>query len=120
MARILLVEDDPDAASIVAEALQDENHVARVAASGEQAIGVLTSESVDAIVTDLRMPSLDGAQLVRYVRAHPQHSRIPIVMISGFAAHAELAGEVDAFLQKPFRAHRLTELLRDLLRDRVA
>ncbi|HEX6957304.1 MAG TPA: hypothetical protein VF194_04895 [Ferrovibrio sp.] len=52
-------------------------------------------------------------------RSHPRHSRVPVIMISGLPAHHELAGEVDAFLQKPFRMARLTELLRELLADRV-
>lgn len=119
MARILLVDDDPDAAELIAEALQDEHHVAHIASSAELAIQVLNSDKMDAVVTDLRMPGLDGAKFVRFLRSHPRHSRVPVIMISGLPTHHELAGEVDAFLQKPFRMARLTELLRELLADRV-
>jgi two-component system, cell cycle sensor histidine kinase and response regulator CckA len=120
VARILLVDDDPMASEIIAQALQDDGHVARIAASGEQAILSLEQDGADAVVTDLSMPSLDGSQLVRFIRAHPRHAKMPVIMISGTAAHDRLAGEVDAFLQKPFRIQRLTDLLRELLPGHAA
>jgi CheY-like chemotaxis protein len=107
--RILLVEDDPDARRITTWMLED--HGARVKATinGLDALQVLGTLDVDpdVILTDLRMPGLDGYGLVRRLQVDRQWSRVPVVALTvlaemedylrtlahGFAAH--LAKPVD-------------------------
>jgi CheY-like chemotaxis protein len=74
---------------------------------------------LDAIVTDLRLPNLDGWELIRQLRADPRTTEIPIVIVSGFGTHAdrEQARRLgcDIFLTKPCAATTLTNAVQKVL-----
>ena len=64
----LLVDDNIDFAENLAEILRDEGHRATVAGSGAEALKALSKERFDAVLTDMRMPVMGGAQFVRELR----------------------------------------------------
>jgi CheY-like chemotaxis protein len=71
-ARILVVDDEPDLAEMVAEMLRRDGHEARVISSADAALGAVREGSVDLVVSDIRMPGLDGPGLYRaLVKARP-------------------------------------------------
>lgn len=71
--RILIVDDEPAIAALLAEALAADGHDARTATSGADALHAVAAARFDAVLTDLRMPDLDGARLVpRLVAADPR------------------------------------------------
>ena len=83
-ARILVTDDDHVSCQFFAEALQDEGHVADQAHAGEEALSRLQDQAYDLLITDVRMPGMDGLEVTRRVRAIlPQ---LPIVVMTAFGS----------------------------------
>lgn len=110
--RALVVDDEPILTTVVAGFARRGGFEPTVVHSGEEAWSLFESEpgAWQILITDIRMPGLDGVSLVRRIRAHG--SDLPVVFISG---HGE-APDVDAlapavFLPKPFRRNQLLEAM---------
>jgi len=106
MARILVVDDDDDVRGFLAEALEASGHDVEQAADGERAYRRLLERSFHVLVTDLKMPRLDGMELLRRMR-----SEQPEVEIVVLTAHGKVAGAVEAiklgafdYLEKPLES----------------
>ncbi|QGN34372.1 response regulator [Microlunatus sp. Gsoil 973] len=95
--RSVLVVDD---ALIVRELqrgiLERANFDVRVAADGQQALGLLAEEPSDLVVTDIEMPRMDGFALTRAIRDHPTLTNIPVLIVSSRASDADRARGLDA------------------------
>ncbi len=117
-ARILLVEDDVELRSSLADILSDEGYEVLCAVNGEEAFRRLDErEAPNAIVLDLCMPVMDGWTFRSRQRNDPRFAGIPTVVISASAGSgsAEVEGlGADAFLAKPFDLARLIEALQRL------
>src|SRR5512133_3795092 len=101
--RILLVEDDETFRSFVQVILEDEEYEVRVACNGREGGLILSKESFDLVITDLKMPGKSGLDLFRETRQDP--GAAPFVFITAFgtvdeAVSAMKDGAVD-FLTKP-------------------
>jgi CheY-like chemotaxis protein len=105
MARILVVDDEPDITSTMAVLLEIEGHEVLTAMDGAHALKCLrelNDELVDLIITDWRMPRLDGLELCRILRDGNGTKGIPIVFISANRQEPDGRGELfDRFLVKP-------------------
>ncbi len=116
---ILLVDDDPVVRRSVAQMLEQLGHTVVSAEQGKQALVVLDERrDVDLLITDLAMPVLDGAGLLREVsRRFPT---MPRILITGLAADAEagLIKTADAVLPKPIEIATLDQVLARLLAPR--
>jgi DNA-binding NtrC family response regulator len=111
--RILLVDDDEDMRSLLADVLTDEGYEVIQAANGAEALVLLHREAFAAILLDKRMPGLSGMDLLPGLRVIcPQ---TPVIVITAFGdAHTAAEGaEKGAFglLFKPFRMDELRALL---------
>jgi DNA-binding NtrC family response regulator len=120
--RILLVDDDTAVLNSLAEALGDVGLEVTTAESGEAALGKLAEIAPDLVLSDIRMPGLDGIQLLKVVR-----ERAPSVDVILMTAYDDMPTVVRAmregafdFLVKPINLHELEEVLRKALRDRRA
>lgn len=91
MATILIVDDDAVIRDALAEAIRDLGHEARVAASGNAALKQLDVERIHAAFLDLRMPGMDGLELLRRIRSRDEP---PIVTV--LTAHATAANTIEA------------------------
>lgn len=113
IAHILVVDDDPDLSSSLAEVLHDEGYDVSCAHDGEEALRALRSAPPDAILLDLTMPVMDGWTFRERQRDDPDLAQIPTVVISAaYADAASVAGlGAAAFLAKPFDVTLLTETL---------
>ncbi len=113
MARILVVDDEEGIREFVAEALEDDGHVAVRAADGGVAAGLLTQRSFDLVITDLRMPKLDGMQLLRRIRAEQPETEVIVLTAHGTVTTAVEAIKAGAFdyLQKPISSPAELRLL---------
>src|SRR5712692_5712161 len=121
---ILIVEDTETAATTLEIALQGipDVSVFRVG-DGVRALEFLAAESgptVDALVTDLEMPLLDGFELIRRLREQERFARLPIVVVSAdsnpcVSEHVLRLG-VDAYFPKPWSALQVQEKIQELLR----
>jgi two-component system, cell cycle response regulator len=109
--RILVVEDDPLARSILARTLQSEGHQAETAESGLQALDRLEhggAAPFDVVLLDIEMPELDGYETLSRIKEKEGLRHIPVIMISGVDELASIVrciemGATD-YLPKPFDA----------------
>ena len=117
--RVLVVDDEPEIAELVAEHLRRDGLTVEVVASGRKALLRLQSEPFDVVVSDLRMPDLDGPSLVAALRQHHPELARRVVLITGDALGAELNEAIrDAdlpILEKPLDIDALRGQVRRLL-----
>ncbi|MDX9875173.1 MAG: response regulator [Spongiibacteraceae bacterium] len=121
-AHILLVEDERGISSAFALLLKIEGFRVTVAADGQAALDMLDQSKPDLILTDLRMPVMDGLELIQRVRAEPQHASIPILLMSGALPESVAPapfGGADAFLQMPAGVAELLNVIERLLKERA-
>jgi DNA-binding response OmpR family regulator len=124
--RILIVEDDPDIAHLVARYLTKAGFVTEQIASGREAMQVVTARTPDLMVLDLMLPHVDGLEICRRVRADASTAALPIIMLTARAEESErivgLELGADDYLPKPFSPGELVARVRALLRraDRAA
>ena len=118
--RILIVEDDPDIAQLVARYLDKAGFTTERAASGREALQTITERPPDLVVLDLMLPHMDGLEVCRLLRAHDATSGIPIIMLTARAEESErivgLELGADDYLAKPFSPNELVARVRALLR----
>ncbi len=121
MSRILIVDDERNIRRTFAMVLRSEGFEPLEVESGEAALEAVAQEPVDLVVLDVRLPGIDGLEVLRRLRA--SHADLPVVMISG---HSTIATAVDAtregaldFLEKPCTRERLVLAVRNALRLRA-
>ncbi len=103
MARILVADDEPGLRDYVAETLEDDGHVVARAADGAEALAMVARESFDLLITDLKMPRLDGLALLRRVQADQPELEVVVLTAHGSIDSAVEAMKLGAFdfVQKP-------------------
>ncbi|MEM9552716.1 MAG: sigma-54 dependent transcriptional regulator [Acidobacteriota bacterium] len=111
--RILIVDDEPRMAEAVATALRRSGHACRVATRGDDALALFAHHGADVVITDRRMPGLDGLELMRRLLA--QAPELPVLLIT---AYADVRSAVEAmrdgafdYLAKPFDNDELRALV---------
>ena len=117
--RLLIVDDEPNLLRAVAACLKAEGYEITTARSGREALVHLAESVPDLIVSDIRMPGMDGYQLVRQLRGSPRTALVPIIFltakdettdrIEGFRAG------IDAYLTKPFEPEELIAVVNGIL-----
>ena len=116
-AKILVVDDEPSVLAVVSRALRDEGHEVIAVSNGQTAYDVTQNETVDVVVTNNRMPGLNGAELISALRKRVPG--IPILHLDDLAQapHSlfQLPADVPTLL-KPFDLVALKAAVRRLLR----
>lgn len=116
--RILLAEDEPDAALLIAKGLREQAFAVDVATDGEQASRLAFETSYDAIVLDVMLPGLDGMTVCRQIRA--RGALTPILLLTAMdAVDSRIKGldsGADDYLTKPFAFGELLARLRAIIR----
>jgi len=114
---ILVVDDEPQITRVLRTSLSAQGYDIRVANSGEMALEIMKDWSPSLIITDLSMPSIDGVQLCRRVRAV---SQVPIVVLSVRDKEQQKVEALDAgaddYVTKPFSPRELLARVRAALR----
>jgi two-component system response regulator HydG len=122
MARILVVDDEPKLGKFVAEMLELDGHDLERATSGRDALVRLAASRFDVVVTDLRMPDVDGFDVLRTARALPEPPEVVVMTAyasAESAVEAMKAGAVD-YVTKPFSMDELRLRVRRLAAQRTA
>jgi CheY-like chemotaxis protein len=109
---VLVVEDEPAVREVVADLLQDAGYAVRQASDGLQAIDQLEVDNVDLVLSDVRMPRLDGSSLAR--RLPGRGRAVSVVPMSAVDVEADLPGV--RFLPKPFDRDHLLHVVGSALR----
>jgi two-component system chemotaxis response regulator CheY len=120
---VLVVDDNPDILAVLRALLELKGFEVMTAEDGQAAWEFLHQCRPDVILSDMRMPKVDGSELIRRVRNSPEFSAIPIVAMSAYGSGgmAEAKGlGAAATLRKPTDFYRLVDILRQVLAERDA
>jgi CheY-like chemotaxis protein len=116
MAKILVVDDEPDQRFLTRRVLERAGHEVKDAENGAVGLAVASDWTPDLIITDLMMPVMDGPELIRRLRRDPATARIPIVATSADDIPADGA---DAVVPKSAGFRDLAQAAAALLQERV-
>ncbi len=116
--RILVVEDQEDNRRILRDLLTSAGFEIIEATDGEQAIAA-AQQRPDLILMDIQLPVLDGYEATRRIKADPQLSGIPIIVVTSFALSGDeekaRAAGCDGYVTKPFSPRQLLLKIREFL-----
>jgi two-component system response regulator HydG len=119
MRQIVVVDDKLALADTLADGLVDRGYAARAFGKSREALAVIEREPIDLVVTDLRMPELDGLALLDAARRR----NIPVIVMTG---HGAIDSALEAlrkgafhYLTKPFKLDELVEFVERALRERA-
>ena len=107
--RVLVLDDEPEVARLIAERLEPYGVETATVNKGEDALECLHREHFDAVTVDILMPGMSGFEVLRELRADPQLAGIPAVVVSVFSGREALSGEW--VVSKPIDAEELAEAL---------
>jgi len=123
--RILVVDDEPDFASIVQGNLEREGFDVEIAYNGVEGLEKVQSNPPDAIVLDVMMPEKDGYKLCQELKGDPQYADIPIILLTAVASHVTstryshadgMSTEADDYIAKPASSEEIIASLKWLLK----
>ena len=118
--RLLVVDDEAKLLRAVAMCLRSEGYEVVTARSGAEALVRLTEAIPDLILTDIRMPGMDGHALARSLRASPRTDMIPIIFLTAKDTREDrIAGfrtGVDAYVTKPFDTEEMLAIVSSILK----
>jgi DNA-binding NtrC family response regulator len=122
VARILVADDEPKLGTLIGEMLERDGHAVVRAAGGRQALVELASRDFDLVLTDLRMPEVDGFTVLREARARAPSPEVVVMTAFGTAENAVEAMKAGAadYLVKPFAMDELRLRVRRLSEKRSA
>ncbi len=118
--RVLVVDDDSSLREFLEIFLAKEGYKVASAASGEEAIAMVKNEGFSLVITDVRMPGMDGVELLKGIKA--MDPALPVVLITAFASldAAVVAMKEGAwdYLTKPFRIEELRDVVENAISSR--
>lgn len=110
-AKILVVDDEPDIAALVAYHLARESYRVRTASSGPEAISALESETPDLVVLDLMLPGMSGLEVLKEIRGRAELEGLPVILLTAMKEEQEriegLSLGADDYVAKPFSPREL-------------
>ncbi len=122
--KILVVDDEPDFASIVQGNLEKEGFEVEVAYNGVEGLEKVKANPPDAIVLDVMMPEKDGYEMCKDLKEDEKLANIPVLLLTAVADHVSstryshyggMSTEADDYLPKPASAEQITESIKGLL-----
>jgi len=113
--KVLVVDDDTAFREMLAEVLKREEFIPFAVSSGPEALKELDNGEFDAVITDIKMPGMDGVELMGHIKK--QRPDLPVILITAFfesQTDKELNRTpiADGFLQKPFKVEKVVRMLR--------
>jgi len=113
MSTVLVIDDEKGILQIIRQALTKFGHHVETAADGQEGIRKFDDGSFDIVITDIRMPGIDGNGVVKHIRNSEKQS-IPVIAISGTPWLME-SNAFDMVLAKPFPLQKLVESIGSLV-----
>jgi len=122
--RILIVEDEPDMAELVAMRLKREGYLAETAHDGLEGLGKVRAQPPDLLVLDIMLPKLSGTDLLMELRQDPRTAAVPVIMMTAKGEESDivvgLAIGADDYVTKPFSMSVLVARVAAVLRRSAA
>lgn len=121
--RVLIAEDEPDIADTLIYYLKSAGYGVTYAKDGLEAWNILSADNdYEIVITDKRMPNMDGLALAARIKADPRLTQIPVIMQTGDVAQEELTRGINAgvfyYLPKPYEEETLLAIVRSAVNDR--
>lgn len=122
--KILIVDDDPDLVEAVTMILESKNYDVAAAYGGMEGLEKAKTEKPDLIVLDVMMPDKDGYAVCKEMKADPQLSRIPVLLLTAvvskiptthYTQQMGLETEADDYIDKPVEPEELVKRIETLL-----
>ena len=111
--RILVVDDDPDIRQVLFDRMSSFGYVVETAVDGREALDALRRGGFDGMLLDMRMPQIDGLEVLR--RTRKSHPGLPVVVVTALSVQRQAAQAVAegarAYLLKPFDASQLKQVV---------
>src|SRR6185369_4255915 len=118
--KILIVEDDTDVREILCRSLRKAGYEVQEAEHALGAICAMVRAGADLVLTDIRMPIMDGLGLVRELKAHEDTRRVPVVAMTGFDTPENRAAALQAgcigYFAKPIDGHEFLGRIAEFIR----
>ncbi len=119
MARLLLVDDEPNIRTLTRTMLEKAGHTVEVAEHGEEALSILRERGADLVILDIAMPEMSGWEVCRIIKSDPALRHIPVLMFTVMTRDEDVnrsfESGADAHLKKPFTMRELLEAVESLL-----
>lgn len=119
-ARILVIEDEADISELIAYNLEREGFQVTTRADGEEGLAQARLEVPDLILLDLMLPSVDGIEVCRQLRADNTTKQVPVIMVTAKGEESDvvvgLGMGADDYVSKPFSPRELTARVKAILR----
>ena len=124
MAKILVVDDEPDIVEIVTFTLEAKGHDVTSAKDGAEGVAKVKKSPPELIILDIMMPKMNGMQVVDYLRNKEEYNHIPIIMLTATTQYSKRPDEewskkmgVEDFISKPFEPIDLLKRVDKVLED---
>lgn len=119
--KILIVDDDTQMRNYLKEEIGQHFSISE-APNGKEALDIVLKNLPDLVVSDIKMPLMDGITLCRRLKSNPSTNHIPVVLLTALSSDEDRAQGIDtgadAYLEKPFNADMLTKIIYNLLGNR--
>lgn len=119
MAKILLIDDEPDLRSTTRRLLEKAGHEVLEADSGDEGLGILKTERADLIFLDIMMPKMDGWEVLLRIKANENLKDIPVAMLSVKDSEEDILTsfkyDADLHIPIPFEENILLDAIEALL-----
>jgi len=119
MAKILVADDERDIRDLIAFTLKFSGHEVVTASNGEEAYELTIKELPDLVLTDVRMPKMNGYEACKRIKAEPATRQIPVVFLSAKGQESEIQSGLEAggveYLLKPFAPDQLMRKVSEIL-----
>lgn len=119
MARLLVIDDESGIRSALAQVFEYEGHEVREAEDGHEGIELAESFRPDVIFLDVKMPGLDGFEVLERLRKDHRFSSVPVIMLTSMGQEADIVRAfrmgADDYVLKPFSPTELSARVRRLL-----
>ncbi len=121
---ILVVEDQADNRQILRDLLGNAGFDLMEAENGEEALAAVAKQRPDLILMDIQLPTMDGYEATRRIRANPEMKDVPIIAVTSYALTGDdakaLAAGCNAYMAKPYSPRALLAKVREYLANEAA
>ncbi|MCD6163774.1 MAG: response regulator [candidate division Zixibacteria bacterium] len=115
--KVLIVDDNPNMSILLSDILEIFEYKGNLAEDGQDALDKLKQGDYAMVFTDLRMPKMDGIDLLKAIKSN--HPNLPVVIITGYSVgetqNLLVSQKADGFLNKPFKVNEIKDLLEKIL-----
>ena len=105
--KIVAADDEADIRTVLQKGLEMSGHTVIPAVDGEDALQKIKDEKPDLVILDIRMPKLDGIQVLQVIKKDPATRKMPVIMLTGNSSDEDLLKGymygADYYITKPFR-----------------